>query len=663
MSVLAPSQQASYRSEIDGLRAIAVLGVLLFHINAKWLPGGFVGVDIFFVISGYVVCRSIMNYPSSSVWTSLKTFYQRRIRRLLPALLLMLVVTALLHSLFVPAFPAEQQQYVVRFAIFSIFGLSNLYAVRAQHQYFDGNTVANPFLHTWSLAVEEQFYLVLPLMFFLARSAQPGARLRLFTWMLVAFLLGSLLFSAWASVNAPVSGYYTMPSRFWELAVGCSIALWERHSGLIIGRLAVVFQTLGLLLLGLALFLTPTTGFPFPGAIAAVLGTVLVICAGEESTVFRLLRNRIASYIGKISYSLYLWHFPVIFFVSLCLGMDGFGAIATIALSLLCAMGSFHLVEQRFTHQKANVATEAPAFRRMFAITTVSASAAALTILSLGQYSDWFYLGPAQDWRGDWQAPHTATKFAGEITSQRCHLNTTYFEPIDQSKKCFARAPNGELGTMVVVGDSHAYASWPMISAGVAQNQYHMLAYSMDGCSIASSNTPCQRYWQAVLEYVSQNMSHRDTLYVALFLRNQSFGAQTKTALERLLIAAQKKQVRVILEAPLPVHQEQAVSCLPAWFKHVSPRCKTSRALEEQANLPMRSLFEHLAAQYANVRIWDATPWLCPHSECQHFEDAKPLYRDDDHLSYYGSKRLAPEFARYLANSNVQTPESGLTRR
>ncbi len=303
-----PRSQSAYRPDIDGLRAVAVLPVLAFHAFPEWVPGGFVGVDIFFVISGFLISSIILNQLAAGTF-SYVAFYARRIKRIFPALLLVLVCVWLVG--FRIALPDEFRQLGKHIAAGSGF-ISN-FAFRAEPGYFDGTSEDKPLLHLWSLAIEEQFYIAWPLLLaflpkrWVARGAIP------------AIAVASLAFNVSIAERERVLDFYSPLSRFWELMVGgmlaqLAIAHPERLEGFCNLRawigIALIAGAIGAL----------DSSVPYPGwyALLPTLGAFLLISAGPEATVNRaILGNRFAVWVGSISYPLYLWHWPLLAFAHL----------------------------------------------------------------------------------------------------------------------------------------------------------------------------------------------------------------------------------------------------------------------------------------------------------------------------------------------------------
>lgn len=331
----------TYRAEIDGLRAIAVLVVILFHAHLMGpFQGGFIGVDVFFVLSGYLI-TGIIRAEQAAGNFSLLRFYERRARRILPALVLVCAVSVPLALLML--LPFELAAYFKSLGSVALF-ISNVY-FWDQSGYFDVASTTQPLLHTWSLAVEEQFYLLFPLLLMsLSARGRP-----VLLGILVALFIASFALSVWGSVHKPQINFFFTPSRFWELLAGALCALWieKRHPAVSDLRAGL---GLGMILSSVAVF-GPGTPFPSWATLLPVCGTVMVLLyAGPGGSVTRALSWRPLVGLGLISYSAYLWHVPILVLSELAVdkppGPWVRGALVVLVLSL--AVASWSLVEQPF---------------------------------------------------------------------------------------------------------------------------------------------------------------------------------------------------------------------------------------------------------------------------------------------------------------------------
>jgi peptidoglycan/LPS O-acetylase OafA/YrhL len=304
----------NYRREIDGLRAIAVLPVILFHAGFNAFSGGFVGVDVFFVISGYLI-TSIILFEKEAGTFSLVKFYERRARRILPALFIMLVACVLFAWSWL--LPSDMKKFSESVAAVSIFASNIL--LWQQSGYFDTAAELKPLLHTWTLAVEEQYYLLFPL--FIILTWRLGKR-----WivgLLAVAALFSLAAAQWGAYNEPASTFYLLPTRGWELAIGALTAFLLVHRPSVslntCGLMQQALSALGLALIAYAVFaFNKNTPLPSLYTLIPTVGTALVIiCAAPTTLMGRLLGSRALVGIGLISYSAYLWHQPMFAFFRL----------------------------------------------------------------------------------------------------------------------------------------------------------------------------------------------------------------------------------------------------------------------------------------------------------------------------------------------------------
>jgi peptidoglycan/LPS O-acetylase OafA/YrhL len=299
-------KQGEYRPDIDGLRAIAVLSVVVFHAFPSLLSGGFVGVDIFFVISGYLISKHILQELAAGAF-SIRTFYARRVRRIFPALILVLLACLLFGWVILT--PGEYEKLGRHVFAGSLF-LSNILSWR-EAGYFDAAADTKPLLHLWSLGIEEQFYIVWPLLLALAWRWRKGMQ-----WLLPTVIVLSLVYSLKTVRHDVVADFYSPVTRFWELALGALLAylgrsLPELGAG---SRNLLAWLGLGLILLAAAV-VQSTDRFPGAWALLPTLGAALLIHAGMQAWVNKtLLAQRLMVWVGLISYPLYLWHWPLLSF-------------------------------------------------------------------------------------------------------------------------------------------------------------------------------------------------------------------------------------------------------------------------------------------------------------------------------------------------------------
>ncbi|WP_071840733.1 acyltransferase family protein [Synechococcus sp. WH 8020] len=339
--------KSRYRPEIDGLRAFAVVAVIINHFNKDILPGGYLGVDIFFVISGYVITSSLFGRPSHGFKDFISGFYERRIKRLVPALSVFVLITSIIICLFNP-----EPQDSLQTGLASLFGWSNFSLFFQSTDYFAYSTELNVFTHTWSLGVEEQFYILFPFLIWFSgfgRQTQHGSRnlFLLVGSLSIASVIGFLYLY---STNQPAA-YFLMPSRFWEMAAGCLIFLGFQKRAAIERFLENVppFLVLALILGVMYLPMSWSAG----STIAVVaLSSILLASLKKQTAAFKVFTHSKVVYIGLISYSLYLWHWGVLSVSRWTIGIHWWSVPIQVSLMFGLAVASYRWVETPFRNAK-----------------------------------------------------------------------------------------------------------------------------------------------------------------------------------------------------------------------------------------------------------------------------------------------------------------------
>lgn len=471
-----------YRRDIDGLRAIAILPVVAYHAGLPWFSGGFVGVDIFFVISGFLITGIVARDIRKGNF-SILTFYERRARRIFPALFAMLGACVLVAP-FVLMPRAFQSQF--ESLISTVFFWSNFHFWVENSNYFAGASELMPLLHTWSLAVEEQFYILFPPLLYAVIKFTP----RLLTPLLIAAVLGSLAIAEVGVRNAPTLTFFASPTRAWELLAGAGLALGiaPRISSKLVNELS------GLLGLGLIAWaiLTYSTATRFPGlaAIPPCLGAALLIWSGTNSNTWcsRLLSIKPLVGIGLISYSLYLWHWPVLVFAKhLSLGSH-LGAevtVALIALGFILAWLSWRYIEQPF-----RIRVVGGSQRTMF-----QWSAAGIFILSCAS----LYGSHMKGWPDRYPGYESLTQTPFNALPDR--LSACFVRPGNPwgSDQCFIGGTDSPRPNAMLIGDSHAMHLVYGLMEYEESADHDILVYTKPSCPpipgyFAASNPECTSF-------------------------------------------------------------------------------------------------------------------------------------------------------------------------
>ena len=337
----------SYRPDIDGIRAVAILLVILFHANFPYITGGYIGVDVFFVLSGFLLTFMIDKEMKENTF-SFKKFYLRRIRRIIPVLVFIMLIVTIPACIFLFANNLEAYS---RTLIYTLLCSNNFHLWMNNGYYFAENSDLIPFLHTWSLSIEEQFYFFLPpLLLFL--NTKFSLKKRLF--IILILLLLEIILSIYLTHLNPEMAYFLLPARLFELTIGSCLAMfWAKLPNLTKSKNSIL-SILGFALIIIPAFtLTKSSVFPGLNAFWPCLGTAILIYTGKDNNdlgvVNHLLQNKIMVYIGLISYSLYLWHWPLFVLIKYTgINLDGYTRIITIITIFILSYFSWRFIEQPF---------------------------------------------------------------------------------------------------------------------------------------------------------------------------------------------------------------------------------------------------------------------------------------------------------------------------
>jgi peptidoglycan/LPS O-acetylase OafA/YrhL len=456
----------AYRPDIDGMRALAVGLVVLHHVGFHRVSGGYIGVDVFFVISGYLITSIIFPKIAERRFSYLD-FFERRVKRLSPVLSLVIAVT--LAACLVLLLPSDLEKLASSAVWVSLFA-GNFFFWRNYGGYFADDAQSAPLLHTWSLAVEEQYYLLWPLSLVIA--------LRLFgarnTVILICLAVPPLIYLSELGTRLTIgAAYYLLPTRFFELLVGSVAALLHLPERLALHRhIATLLGSAGLAAIVYAgITLTPASAFPGYNALWPVLGTLLVIVS-TPGLANRALTAAPIVYLGKLSYSLYLWHWPI----TACMHYTGLEFSLTARLlamggALLLSMASYHLVENPLRHRR--YASRRQIFLWLYLAPTALIAAAALAILATQGLPQRF----------DAALVNADRAVATRVHQQRsaCHVSArSWQQPLDA--ECVFGAGGAAAPTVLLIGDSHANHLVPFFEALLRDAGLQGSDYTMDRC-------------------------------------------------------------------------------------------------------------------------------------------------------------------------------------
>lgn len=620
--------RSEYRPDIDGLRAIAVLSVLVHHICASILPGGFVGVDIFFVISGYLITLQVYRETREGTF-SVKQFYKRRINRIVPALLTATVATVAVG--YVVLSPNDLVR-LAKSAVLATVGLSNIFFWRAYGNYFAGNAGEAPLLHTWSLGVEEQFYVIWPVLIAVLCRLD-----RRYVFGVLAILTAGAVALSEIGVQLVASAsYYLLPTRFFELMAGGVTALGVAHKQHDSSHLARASFSAGILLIGGSLlWLGRSSTFPGIHAIWPCLGTALVIYSGSGKHFrSRMLTSRPLVSVGLISYSLYLWHWPIIAYLNYLDIPIGTAVGTCVALgSISLAWLSWKFVEVPMRHSGATWPFSKVLVQR-FAIP-------AAALLAIGG-STIYTKGAPERFDPRVAQFEQALDSRPEVLRGGCHVPTAMYDTPPNPVKCRLGAKKPGLDG-ILIGDSFANHFSGMVDVLAKGEGLSLMDYTMDGCppilGYMTDNSPtyaerCRRRNEAAFKLISTNHYAR-VILAGNWPTAPGVGRQLMNSMDAVLSTGAKLTLIMSNEGI-----DRANSCpIRNIMYGTTKNCDSPRG-------DPPAYFTEIRSRYPNVQIIDPNEVICGHGMCDPVMGGTPLYRDSAHLDDIGSRLIGEALAR-----------------
>ncbi|TKJ96934.1 acyltransferase [Plantibacter flavus] len=684
------SKKSVFRPDIQGLRMLAVVAVILDHLLG-WPSGGFIGVDVFFVISGFLITSLLLREHAKTGTISFTGFYARRIKRIMPAALLVILVTVGIAFLL---FGVSRFRETAWDGVWAFFFSANWHFAAAGTDYFQLGGPVSPLQHYWSLAVEEQFYFVWPwlmlLIFWIAvkRGAGSSSGVRAAGIVMGVLVVASFVWALWETSNAPTWAYFSTFSRTWELGVGALIAVFASAFARISDAIRPVLAWLGIAGILLAVFIvSDEAAFPAPWAVLPVLATGLIIIAGTggEQRYLWPLTNRGSRYVGDISYSLYLWHFPMIIFSIAVFGTGSVtGIIAALVATALLSVLSYHLVEDKVRRYKP-----APPRRRRrqaadntnrpYVIVGMSVLAAVTSVLVVGALTvrspTSTYVRPAATGGQSLASPDPAQAGAPaavgveediraalaadswpELTPEIGDARSAAAIELASDQKCMhpsdLRNPDVCLygdgdKTAIIIGDSVAVA-W-MSALRPALDGYKVRAIGFGSCpfvytEILLANRPeettrcnaARDQITALVQSMNPDMvilSNNQGGYGALAsgAEGNAASAEWTTAREDAIraVGAEGRQVVVISPPPVGAVPDQCATALSK-----PDDCSSGVGADWKAMVAA----DRAATDATGAKFVDALPWFCYDGRCPIFVGNTPVRTDQIHLtSTYGA--------------------------
>lgn len=629
--------ERAYRPDIDGLRAVSVLSVILFHLESSLLPGGFSGVDVFFVISGFLITsglRSELASETFSVKSYLASFYARRIRRIVPAQALALSASLVAGwFLLIPVDYAHMAKSLVAAAI----GGANVFFY-LNTGYFDPAAHESPLLHMWSMGVEEQYYLVWPLLLFLivrgSGAGQFRVRAAIAILMCLSFLLACFQIGA-----SPKAAFYLPFARAWELGAGSLVAFLPAIRHRLIAELTSLVGAAGILF-GLVALTGSETALG-PAMLPTVFGAMAIVWPKSGTMVSSVLSQSVARSIGKLSYSLYLWHWPVLVFYRRITEQENVSVLA--ASLLLAAIFLLSAIAYVMVERPVLKSGLGFAFKAAIGATFVVIAAAALVVAGHGIYR---------------RLPAAAADMAagaGDYSNRRyeCHRSDDLNFPLERS--CIFGAATGP-AQIAVWGDSHGVELADALGNVLKPDGLSVAAITYSSCPPALDfdspvQTGCRSFNASVADFITRDTTIQTVVLVGYyeFYEARGLNARLEAGLASTVDRLLKSNRRVIVVASTPRNgadiPRQAARLAMVRSR---PEINLPRTEFLQKTAGARQMLDRLSRNYPQLLVVRPEDVFCNETDCPLIRDGKPLLFDDNHLSLYAASILAGKIAKYM---------------
>ena len=650
------SLKSRYRPEIDGLRAFAVVAVIINHFNKAILPNGYLGVDIFFVISGFVITSSLYQRPSKNFKDFISGFYERRIKRLVPALSVYVLTTSIAICLFNP------KPYLSLWTgLTSLFGLSNLYLLDKATDYFAQSTELNIFTHTWSLGVEEQFYILFPfLIWFSGFGRQTKNSARNLFLIVGALAIASLIIFLYLYPINQSAAYFLMPTRFWEMASGCLlfIGLQKRKSLEYflekVPPVILLTMIIGVMYLPMSLATTSTVA-------VVVLTLVLITSLHKRTGLLAFFTHRKVVYIGLISYSLYLWHWGILSISRWTIGIHWWSVPFQVALIFSLASFSYRYIEKPL--RKGNWFGERWKTIVMGGgvIFTLSIGLIALIEPLKGQ----LYAGK----RHQITTLETWWRNKDGNYIEKCQVKKRFSTKL--MKECLGSMTRKNVSIGYLIGDSHARNY--LIAARKALPSFDIKYMTMGyKCAFLppsmisdklDENVSCNQYSKSVASLIAKESRPGDIVFIgqALYGKNHDIRA-TPTYFDHIKVLAQKlkdKKIPIIIfDGTFPPRQTPML-CMKEFFRPFPKKFDCEKTIDETRSSYNR--FDKLAVSLSNssenIYFAPLRLGLCVNETCGHLtKKGTPIWHDRGHITEKSSGELADMLRQHLKQTKIRIP-------
>ena len=646
----APKNTVEFRPDIEGLRGIAILLVLLYHAGLPWTPGGFIGVDVFFVISGFLITGKLWRESQQPGGLNIAKFYAWRIRRLLPAALVAVALISLVGLLI--AAPLDRSELAADGAA-SALSIANMRFIGSV-DYFAPTSSPSPFLHFWSLSVEEQFYLVWPALIVLL-TWRGGSSRRLIAALLIG-VVASFALSMWLTDASPARAFYLLPTRVWQLGVGGLLALIgvagtsRRVGALAWAGLAAVAVA------GVAL----TAEMPYPGlaALLPTAGAVALLYGGAApSGPARLLAAAPLRFLGKISYSLYLWHWPLLVLPLMFLerALTGVEVVASVAVAIGVSWLSWRFVEQPFRYgDRSRRATSWSAIR--VGVAGILSVALFTQGLAAALPSSAVAVQPTPGPSGSPVASDGPITLPADLTPSLTSARDDEERLRGDGCLAFERVttpPDCEYGvkgsaiTIALVGDSHASHWFPAIEAVALERGWRLLTFVKVSCSFTSlvqRNLALKREYRECATFNEATVARLNQIKPALtiIVNRRTFRPIDGDVTSALAGAALGEMVArlpgataILVDTPDPGRD------VPACLSKHPDDVRACLFTQDDADNREIGIAERVAAEVSGALLIDLTGEICAAWPCSPIDESVLIYRDEDHMTETFSRSLA----------------------
>lgn len=678
------SRPLAYRPDIDGIRALAVILVIVYHAFPSRLPGGFIGVDVFFVISGFLITHIILDEANAGRFT-FTDFYVRRCRRILPALAVVLIGTWLIGCATLIGIEFKSLgRHIVAGSTFS----SNV-LLWSETGYFDGPAAFKPLLHLWSLGVEEQYYLIWPLLLLLLLK-----RARLAPIVIGATLILSFALCVATSGVHPSAAFYLLPARFWELLAGAGLAFADAAKPSL-PRFAGAWSAAGLAaIVGAAVLIDPTQPYPGWTTLAPVLGAALLVFAGPKNPINRLFALRPAVTVGLISYPLYLWHWPLLSIFSVVKtqihpspSAEKLVKLALVAASFVLAFLTYRFVERPVQARVRRYSVDMKTKRRAIAAMVGGLAAVGLLGGATVAFDGFVFRHRVLDpLRYEQHNQDVSLEFFDDDLARFPRCQGAYTQ-LPRSSWCYqatADAPD-----IALIGDSHARALFPGFAESVEQQHIgHVLLAARCAPLLnvnVSDERECLETNRTMMRLLANDpsihtvvLSSRGPLYITgtgygpaevgigKVLEDPPGAASHHPTMAsrfeagyadtiRALSAAGKRVVFVVDVPELGFMPGECLYSRPYQGRNARLRipCAVSAADVRVRQSAYRDVVRDLAAAQSDLRVFDTASLLCDGARCYAESDGRFLYTDANHLGVEGSRLVGGALAGFVARATT----------